>query len=130
MPSPIRGIEVFIKALGSDKVYDGSSEIRRLLDEPVTAEPLHQQPIYVDPNRPSPVSHRREPKAIHVVTWHGCYVLVSQTEPCVQVVEHTMGSAFVRNASIQGDKVWCDVYADRPRIHEVEVEVGRLLFVP
>ena len=44
---------------------------------------MHQEPVYVDPDRTPPVSLFGEPEAVQIVAWNGCNGLVRQAEPFI-----------------------------------------------
>jgi hypothetical protein len=49
----------------------------------VVLQTVHQEPVYVQPDRPPPVLDRREPKAVYIVARHRRDVLVGEAEPIV-----------------------------------------------
>src|SRR5918997_4075870 len=93
---------------------------------------MHQEPVYVDPHGPSPVSLFREPVAVQVVARYGRDVLVRQTEPVVlQGVEHAPCSILAGDTSIQrSSEVWPEVNAYGPVVGEIVVQVYPAILVP
>src|SRR5687767_12603379 len=77
---PRQRIEILVEALVTAQPDDGLAEARGLLLVAVALQPPHQEPVYVDPDRPSPVADREEPEAVPVVARHGRDALVRQAE--------------------------------------------------
>src|SRR5215212_1855607 len=131
-PFAAGGVEVLVEALTPAQVGDGSSQALRALPVAVSLKPVHQEPVYVNPHRPAPVSLLREPVPAHVVARHWRDVLVRQTKPLVlQGVDHTLCPGLVGDARVErSHEVRPEIHAYRAAVGEVVVQVCAASLVP
>ena len=83
MPLAVGRIEVLMKTRFPAEPDDATPQSVGVLLETVVLQPVHQEPVYVQPDRSPPVFYGREPEAVHVVAGHRRDVFVGEAEPVV-----------------------------------------------
>src|SRR5215212_8962731 len=131
-PFAAGGGEVLVEALTPAQVGNGSSQALRALPVAVSLQPVHQEPVHVDPYWPAPVPLLREPVPAHVVARHWRDVLVRQTETLVfQGVDHALRPGLVGDARVERSlEVRPEIHAYRAALGEVVVQVRAANLVP
>ncbi len=93
---------------------------------------MHQEPVYVDPDRTSPVSLFGEPEAVQIVAGDGCNDLISQTESFIlEGIDYALCPILLHDTSVQrASEVRPEVHRYRPAIDEVVVQVCPAILIP
>src|SRR5918998_4796169 len=93
---------------------------------------MHQEPVYINPDRSPPVPQRRESEAVQVVARDGRNALIRQTKSgFLQSADYALRSVLVGDASVQRSReVWPEVYIYGQVDGEVIVQIRPVLFVP
>jgi hypothetical protein len=97
-----KGVEVLVEALVLAQPDDGLSQSLCVILVAIGFQSVHQEPVYVDPDRTPPVSLLGEPEAVQIVAGNGCNGLIRQTEPFVfERVYYALCPILLRDTGVQ-----------------------------
>ena len=96
-------VEVLVETLLPAEFDDALPQAVGVLAIAVILQPVHENPVYVQPYRTPPVRDGREPQAVYVVAWHRRDAFVGEAKPVVfQRVDQAFGPLLVGDAGEQG----------------------------
>jgi hypothetical protein len=131
VPLPVSRVEVLVETRFRAQPNDAVAQPVGVLPVTVVFQPVHEKPVYVQPEGSPPVLHGREPEATHVIAQCRRDVLVGEAEPVVfEGVYYTLGPRLAGDAGEQGQEVRGEVDVYRPVGDEVVVDVDAALLVP